>query len=337
MSSYILTSKQKVIFILTLVGLLFILLNMAIAYLINIKTTADSYYNSKDGKIRFYNLKNNNYKMIVLGNSKALYHIDSKLFESNELNIFNYGISGAKLTDYPALIDSLKNSQSQFIAVSLSVDELINELVLPNYTTMEDLIFLFNYDKELFMDSLTKYFKNIIPFFSYSEEIYLKISSLFKKFEVKKKNGEKTGLESEMKKKIQNNYKPDCIYFDKWETKEGRVIYRCSNGDSIIVGNSNFNYSKKKDKVIDKNVVLYVSKLLDKIKSYSKIPVLIIEPSIKGYNLDTKSLSELKYVIVDMSNFRIYNKYIADDEHFNNQGRKMYSKKLIEKVERILK
>jgi hypothetical protein len=336
-NSCILTFKKQIKYIFILVIFLFIVINVLIYLYSNSKTSEFKFVNTKYSKTEHFKLNNTSNKdFIFIGSSKTFYNISTNQFKEKDIDIFNYGIAGGKLTDYPELIHNILAVKPKTVVISLSVNDLIRDLDLPKYPTINDMVFFYIYEKSIFYKSIINYLKHLIPFFEYSESIYLNLKNFYQKFnfneidKITKNNTHATQLDE-----------IDCKKFDVKKENNHHSTVKCTNGDGVILGNilDNEIRNNKNEELgyLNVNVISYLNKIHNIMVKNSINTILILEPSFDmKYIKDHKLIkSDLRYKnIINLSNFFIKKEYFGDKGHFNQYGRKYYSNHLLKRLKK---
>lgn len=168
MNSYILTFKKKVFLSLFLVFFGFVLLDIALFIQANKMTTKNSYIiGNKSSQSKFFELNQfYNKDIVFVGSSRTYYHISTNMFKNNNIDIFNFGMSGNQFEDYPDAINTIKKYTPKKVVVSLSVNRLYENLNKVKNPTLIDLKYYFNTNKILFLDGFFKLYKRFSYFFN---------------------------------------------------------------------------------------------------------------------------------------------------------------------------
>lgn len=322
MNFYILTFKNKIIFCFILIFLCMVIVNLLLFIMINLKSTKQTFVNNKYSKIKHYKLNSTNEKdFVFIGSSRTVYHISTNTFNKKGLDVYNLGISGLGIEDYPKLIDEIIPQKPKNVVLSVSINTLYEKLPIPKYPTFIDLKYLFIVDKKLFIESFIEYIKSFNLFLEYSETIYSKIITFYEKFNSNKK------IYSD-NNEINTLLNLDCKIFDLKKLANDILNIKCTNGDGILLGN-NVVFDNKK--TINKKTILFLKMMLDELKNSNINVILIFEPVLKcncNYDLNLIKKEFFEYQIYDLTNFTIQESFWADDGHLNNTGRIIYSEYL---------
>ncbi|MFA7091044.1 MAG: hypothetical protein WC149_04230 [Arcobacteraceae bacterium] len=335
MNFYILTFKRKIFLSLFLVLLGFILLDIALHIQANRMTTKNSYIiGDKNSQSNFFELnKFYNKDIIFVGSSRTYYHISTNIFKKNDIDIFNFGMSGNQFEDYPDAINTIIKYNPQKVIVSLSVNRLYENLNKVKNPTLIDLKYYFDTDKILFLDGLLSYIKSFHTFFTYSEAIFYRITSFYNKFNI----NQQTNVSSIIKNNDNIENYADCEVYDIKKNPDGNSNLKCRNGDGILVGNNikeEFINKSIELKNLNKNTISYIiNGIINPLLEKNIEVTIILEPIFKAnYNYDIKEIiNKFQNIkIVDLTQFYIPKEKWADNGHLNNFGRHYYSKYLIE-------
>jgi hypothetical protein len=107
-NSYTLTSKKikiNILYCFALIFIGFIIINFILYLYFYLITTQNTFIEEKVSKIKHFHLNEKlNRDYIFIGSSKTIYHISTKIFNEKHLKIYNFGVSGNFLSDYPAFL-----------------------------------------------------------------------------------------------------------------------------------------------------------------------------------------------------------------------------------------
>lgn len=326
MNSYTLTSKKikrNIFLTFILVIISFIFIDLCLYLYSDLKTTKTTFIEEKSSKIKHFNLNyEENRDYVFIGSSRTIYHVSTEIFKKNNLNIYNFGVSGNFLTDYPAYIVEAVKQKPKNIVISISKDILYSEAIpYPKKEVMiNDLKFYYDFGNvELFFTGITQWLRSFHMFFNYSEVIYIKIKNLYNSFDFKKKHFSNTSLT-----KVVDMSLVDCTYFNMQMSDE-KTIVKCKNGDGILLGTIEekniLNDTEKGLKDTNKDVIDLLKKYVDFIKINKINPIIIIEPDFKhNVYVDNSEIYEDQFdsLVLNFSNLSTSVEMWADISHFNN-------------------
>ena len=338
---YTLTFKKKILISFTLILASLIILDIGLYFVAKMKSTKTTFTNDKFSKINHFKLNNpKNKDIIFIGSSRTFYHISTNTFRKNNINIYNFGISGAQFEDYPTLMTHLKNVNPKEIVISLSINRLYNKLNVSKFPTLDEIKYYYDIDKIKFLESLKQWIINRHLFLQYSEPIFYKVKSIYEKFEVKKESNQ---LDTDKKTQNRNKLLIDksidyselagCKVFDMKQTADTQIALKCINGDGILIGSNirNKDIEKKELKDFNSQSIKYLQKLISNIDTNKVKVSIILEPIL--HNTYTYSLKEIqqqfiKTKIIDLTNYKVKDSFWSDNGHFNYKGREQYSQYL---------
>ena len=342
MNFYTLTFKKKILISFTLILASLIILDIGLYFIANMKSTKTTFINDKFSKISHFKLNSpKNKDIIFIGSSRTFYHISTNTFRKNNINIYNFGISGAGFEDYPALMPHLKTANPKEIVISLSVNSLYNKLNVSKFPTLEEIKYYYDIDKIKFLESLKQWVINRHLFLQYSEPIFYKVKSVYEKFEVKKESNQLINVD----KKIQNSNKlfidksinyselSGCKVFDMKQNSDTQITLKCINGDGILIGSDikNKDIELKELKEFNSQSIKYLQKLISNIDTDKVKVSIILEPMLHNnysYSLDEIKRKFTNIEIIDLTNFNIQDTFWSDNGHLNYKGREQYSQYL---------
>ncbi|MBU3015746.1 hypothetical protein KO488_13330 [Poseidonibacter lekithochrous] len=331
MNFYTFNSKNKYVMSIIISFFIFILLiDFVLYFYISNKTNKSTYIEEKISRAKHMKLNIDNQKdYIFIGSSRVKYHINSEIFNNKNIDIFNFGVSGRELIDFPYMVNKAIDENPKNIVLNFSIDKLFKDSKLGDYQqiTYTDIHYLFKtkQDSEIIKNAFLSYVKNLHLISAYSVTINEKIQMFYNKFNIQKKSNVIL-----TEKKIKN-IKPNCKVLKTYSTKQG-LVSNCTNGEGVMYG-INFNAE-------DKNIVLnqinethinLINSLIKEINSKNINIIIIFDPTYNksfSYDLDKlKSLIKSKNII-DLTNYKIEKKYWANQSHLNIYGRDVYSEYL---------
>ena len=343
MNFYTLTFRKKIIISFFFILGILILLDIGLYFVAQMKSTKTTFINDKFSKITHYKLNNPKEKDIVfIGSSRTFYHISTNTFKKNNLNIYNFGVSGTQFEDYPTFIPYVNSSNPKQIIISLSVPRLFNKLNIPKYPTLDEIEYYYDIDKIKFIQSLKQWIINRHLFLRHSEPIFYKIKSIYEKFDSSKKinkqkkeshteilNGKKLFID----KTINYSTLVNCEVFNIKQVSNDKITLKCINGDGVLIGNhiKSNHINKKEFKILNKQSIQYLQKIIDNINTKKTKVSIILEPILHNpftYNLNDIKKQFIDVEIIDLTNLKIEDDFWADNNHLNYKGREQYSQYL---------
>ncbi|MCE3237227.1 MAG: hypothetical protein K0R24_208 [Gammaproteobacteria bacterium] len=282
-------------------------------------------------------------KIIFVGNSFTKEHVSTAIFHKNGIKIFNYGIEGYFIAQYPKMIENALKFHPKIIALSMQAPEL--------YSPFSHFYVDYNHDSDIplsnifFLGShstgsesllyalklLMSYFKTLDYFATKGHIIQDHIKDTF---------WGKTKL-FKFSPLPPLNLSLDCDF----DMHAHPIPFRnCGNGDGVLIGKTdktNMSFYRE-DKELDKNKLNYqfveiLNSIFAKIKQAGIKPMLILIPTFAHYKLDETMLSALIDAdIINLSNLRLHTNAWHDYGHYNVRGRKEYTEALVKKFKLLL-
>jgi hypothetical protein len=319
------------------------MLDLALIYVEDRKSTKNSFINNRFSKIKHFKLNEPmNKDIIFIGSSRTFYHIITNTFVNNGLSVYNLGINGAQFEDYPTIINRVIKYQPKKVIISLRVNRFYNDLGISKYPTFEELSYYYFVDKIKFLTALKTYVVHFHTLLQYSEPIYYKITSLYEKFNFSnKKITSTTSMKEQLKSELEvmsKDYYSElvgCKVFDIKKTSPKQITLKCINGDGILIGSdvkyreNNLDYHLKS---LNLQSVKYLKRMISKLEKNGVDVTLILEPILNNkYTYDLKAINDVfpTTKIVDLTSYQIEEMKWSDNEHLNFKGREQYTNYLV--------
>lgn len=315
-------------------------LNLLLAYMADRQTSKTNYINDKFSKMKHFAYQNPWEKDIVfIGSSRTFYHISTNLFKEHNIDVYNFGVSGSKLPDYPTVIHETLQQKPKQVIMSLRVDKLYEALSVSQYPSYQELKYYASIDTSLFLNATLQYFINFHTLLQYSEPIYHQIEALYKKFDFSSTlmnqnvhQGEKLVLQD----KSYYSELVGCKVFDVKQTSDKHITLKCTNGDGVIIGSDMRETEEEQNHQLtqlNRNSLDYLTKMIEHLHTEGIKVTLILEPILENqfsYSLQNLSEALPTINIVDLTNYALSYEKWADRRHLNHEGRKQYSEHLIQ-------
>ncbi|WP_320034554.1 hypothetical protein [Halarcobacter sp.] len=273
-------------------------------------------------------VENKDLDIIFIGSSRTQNQLSSNLFEKNGFSVYNYGVPGMKISDFPFAVYKAVEKKPKYIFLNIELNDFYEEVntMFPTYIDRE----FFNSDFKYISsnDYLNENFR--------IKDIFRQIKTYYKNHEINK------FLNSYQKSYIAGI---DCnaIYW-RGNILDRSVLF-CDNGDGIIFNKQKLKTEKKdidlKIKKINDEKINILNRLIFTIKSNGIIPIVLLEPI--SYNTFYKYNKEYFNRVIDskiiyLLDFQVNNANLwADINHFNVIGRKIYSEKILNEFKEIQK
>jgi hypothetical protein len=307
-------------------------IDISLYFIENIKSTKTSFINKKSSKIRHFELNSPTEKDIIfLGSSRTFYHISTKVFKNNDIDIYNFGIPGVDFEDYPTLLPLVIDARPKEIVISIPVNKLYEKLGISSYPSIEEMKYLYNIDKSLFLKSLHQWVVNRHLFLQYLEPIFYKIQALYSKFD------SKNNLEYQGVGAVVSNYFNllDCTVFEIKNNGVNRQTLKCTNGDGALTGellNKRDDISSVNLTDLNQDSISFLLRIIKKLTTSADVTI-ILEPVLHNkYQYDVNHIRKVfkGASILDLTNHDITTKEEMwfDAKHLNYKGRVLYSQYL---------
>ena len=150
---YTLDFKKKIFLCLFLVFFAMVGLDIVLYVFSENRTSKVNFVENKISKVEHFKLNSQKPKDIVfVGSSRTLHHISTSIFAGNNISIYNFGVSGNFIGDYPYILNAIKKVGAKEVVISLRVSFLFDnyaEYGFKIYTT-DELVANFGTDKMFF-------------------------------------------------------------------------------------------------------------------------------------------------------------------------------------------
>ena len=341
---YTLDFKKKIFLCLFLVAFAMVGFDAALYVFVGNSTNKDKFIDTKISKAKHFEL-NSQKKMdiVFVGSSRTLNHVSTNIFKENNISIYNFGVSGNFIGDYPFIVNAIKKVGAKEVVVNIRVNDLFKDYIerdVKIYTT-DEVMANFGTNKIMFLKTLPDYLASLHLFLRYSEAIYNRVVMAYGKF-TPKTTTNVNNFSVENFFNIEAN--SDCELINKSEvnsnfTKNKKIIVtKCSNGDNILFANTipRENYGKVLElKELNLNTLKYMQNyIIDPLTKNGVKVVIIFEPIFDGtrpqYDINEITSAIKNTKIVDLTNLKFGDEELSDWEHLNYLGRKRYSEFLVE-------
>ena len=306
-------------------------------------TSKTKFIDIKTSKVKHFELNSVDKNDIVfVGSSRTFNHISTNIFKENNISVYNFGVSGNFIGDYPFIVNAIKKVGAKEVVVSLRVSDLFEDFIergIKIYTT-DELMANFGTNKMVFLKTLPDYLASLHLFLRYSEAIYNRVVAAYDKF-IPKTATNVNDFSVENFFNIEAN--SDCELINKSEvnsnfTKSKKIIVvKCSNGDNILFAHTipRVNYGKVLYlKELNLNTLKYMQNyIIDPLAKNGVKVVVLFEPIFDGtrlqYNINEITSAIKNAKVIDLTNMKFDDAEVSDWEHLNYLGRKRYSEFLV--------
>ena len=340
---YTLDFKKKIFLCLFLVVFAMVGLDVVLFVFADINTSKTKFIDIKTSKVKHFELNSVDKNDIVfVGSSRTFNHISTNIFKENNISVYNFGVSGNFIGDYPFIVNAIKKVGAKEVVVSLRVSDLFEDFIergIKIYTT-DELMANFGTNKMVFLKTLPDYLASLHLFLRYSEAIYNRVVAAYDKF-IPKTATNVNDFSVEDLFNIEAN--SDCELINKSEvnsnfTKSKKIIVvKCSNGDNILFAHTipRVNYGKVLYlKELNLNTLKYMQNyIIDPLAKNGVKVVVLFEPIFDGtrlqYNINEITSAIKNAKVIDLTNMKFDDAEVSDWEHLNYLGRKRYSEFLV--------
>ena len=341
---YTLDFKKKVFLCLFLVAFAMVGLDVVLYVFAESRTSKTNFVDNKISKAEHFKLNSKKQKDIVfVGSSRTLHHISTSIFAENNISIYNFGVSGNFIGDYPFITKIIKKVNIKEVIFSIEINKLFEDYTekgIKIYTN-DEFVANFGTDKIGFLKTLPDFFASIHLFLRYSEGIYNSIVGFYGKFAPDNKT-KASNFEAKSIFDVKAYSDCDLVNIEDINsnvTKNKKIIFvKCSNGDIILFsdGLSREYYGRTIElKGLNQNTIKYFQNYVINplVKSGIKV-VVILEPIFDGATIKydiNEIMSAIKNAkVIDLTNFKINDDELSDmGHHLNYLGRKRYSEFLV--------
>ncbi|QPH96450.1 hypothetical protein CVT08_03920 [Campylobacter concisus] len=313
-------------------------------FLNNGVTSKVKFDDNKISKAEHFKLNSEKQKDIVfVGSSRTLHHISTNIFSKNNISIYNFGVSGNFIRDYPFISNVIKKTGTNEVVISIGPSHLFDDYSNNGFKiyTTDEFIANFGTDKMIFLKTLPDFFARVHLFLRYSEGIYNRIVGFYGKFAPDNK-AKSSNFEAKNTFDVKAHSDCDLININEINsnaTKNKKIIVaKCSNGDIILFSDAlpRENYGKTIElKGLNQNTIKYFQNyVIDPlVKSGIKV-VVILEPMFDGstikYDINEIMPAIKNAKVIDLTNFKFDDNELSDmGHHLNYLGRKRYSEFLV--------
>ncbi|XOB61297.1 hypothetical protein ACMC56_11870 [Campylobacterota bacterium DY0563] len=273
-------------------------------------------------------VENKDLDIIFIGSSRTQNQLSSNLFEKNGISVYNYGVPGMKISDFPFAVYKAVEKKPRYIFLNIELNDFY-EKVNTMFQTYID----------------RKFFNSDFKYISSNDYINenFRIKDIFRQIETYYKNHEINKFLNSYQKSYISGIDCNAIYW-RGNILDRSVLF-CDNGDGIIFNKQKLKTEKKdidlKIKKINDEKIDILNRLIFTIKSNGIIPIVLLEPI--SYNTFYKYNKEYFNRVIDskiiyLLDFQVNNANLwADINHFNVIGRKIYSEKILNEFKEIQK
>ncbi len=301
--------------------------------------------------------------IVFVGSSRTLHHISSAVFEQAGWTVYNYGISGHQIVNYPFMAGAAADLKPTYVALGVTISAFANpDIAVPSRPTLADLKALYATGQPLGLLAATtgKWLANLHLLNYYSQVVNLRLRPLFERLDVPlapepRRPAKPVGQGERHAAPAPGDAAPgaaagappaqaapmpapgdpcDCTPFEMLTDKAGMRIVKCTNGDAVLFGSF---WVDGKDrsftwKGFHEPYLALLNHCLDLIRARGARPVVILEPfhRLRG-DYDLAAIRKaVRAPVLDFTRFPLPDALWADPGHLNNAGRLVFSRALAE-------
>ena len=158
---YTLDFKKKIFLCLFLVVFAMVGLDVVLYVFAGNSTSKTNFVDNKISKAEHFKLNSEKQKDIVfVGSSRTLHHISTSIFAENNISIYNFGVSGNFIGDYPFITKIIKKFNIKEVIFSIEINKLFEDYTekgIKIYTN-DEFVANFGTDKIGFLKTLPDFF-----------------------------------------------------------------------------------------------------------------------------------------------------------------------------------
>lgn len=304
------------------------------------KTTSVQFIDNKESKFIHLALqeKNTPFDAIFIGSSYTKNHISTATFAKRGFHVYNLGISGRLLGDFPSMTLAANSQHPKFIILNISIDELF---VPPStkFVHLDDLgpLLASSTDLTTKAEHLWSFMLSLHSLHYYREAVFLQFRDVINRFTPKIKSPPMpTNLISKVNYSDQEQLGIDCDVF-KTTIYEKMKVITCTNGDGAQLGYLDHQSPKKAvsfdARKVNQDAISLLNSIINSSKERSQI-IVVLQP-IWGriVNVDFSELeAKINAPLLDLTSETFSDHDWCDEAHFNIFGRNLYSNLLADRL-----
>ncbi len=316
---------------------LFLAANFALESYVQMKTDKTHFIENMKSKSKHIKL---NYPqegpdIVFIGNSRVAYHISQEVLKDSGFDVYNFGVSGAKLFSYAQMMQDALEVKPKSIALIIPAEWLYND---PYYGSFkigwEDLKLVwalpFSFLEKL--EASMAFLESLNGIRVYAQPIHSRALSAYHKFDPLPSANQRSDeiVEATVKR---DNIKDfvRCNIIDKESISPQTWSYKCSNADLIMEGYEQNNIKEEGVQLLKNpniKIIYFIRRLIKNVEESGAEFILVLEPHPKkNFSFDIKMIEEeLDVPIIDLSATIFKQDMWGDKGHLNHKGRIVYSK-----------
>lgn len=337
MSSCISNFRRRAPFLAAIATTFTVLLGVDVALRVYVvqRTTANRFIDNKDSKFRHYLAQPfpRSPDAVFIGSSLTKNHISTDVFRGRGWVVYNMGISGRLLGDYPSMAENALRRNPRVVVLNLSASDLLTP-PSSEFTHFTDLLAQWRAGLPwaTLLSSAGNFLEGRHLLHYYRAPLYENVAASFRRLApppaaVAARREDRAPAFAD-----QVNRTPDCDVF-KRATYDSEVVLTCTNGDGVQLGR----FDPSLDPIPDEppagppneSSLRLLREVVAEIGKSAK-PIVVIQPSRrKSPPLDIKAIeARIGAPLIDLRTDVFSNSDWSDGGHFNLFGREKYSKLL---------
>lgn len=341
MNFYILSFKRLNPFWIALgISIFFLLLvDFSIRLYVAGKTSRDQFVDNKESKFIHLSLQNqgNGFDAIFIGSSYTKNHVSTASFEKRGFHVYNLGVSGRTLADFPSMSKAATSRNPRLIVLNISLDELF---VSPSsdFLNISDIgpLLSSSSDMNAMVKHVWKFLLSQHTLHYYREPIYETLRSYIARTIASlndtqhEKSLTKTNYEDLERIKI------DCNIF-KTAVYDNMKVITCTNGDGIQFGYVNRPSQQKHVHFditqLNHDAISLLNNVIASSTEKTKVVVVLQPMWDQVVEVDLPVLQALiDAPVLDLTSATFSERDWCDEHHFNIRGRGRYSELLADRL-----
>ncbi|MGE4297506.1 MAG: hypothetical protein AB7E47_05700 [Desulfovibrionaceae bacterium] len=289
--------------------------------------------------------------MVVVGSSNTMYHISTQAFAEAGLTVYNLGVAGQDLVNYPSLVADAAATGTRVVALGLTAGVFfLDQLSYARISDLRDLRALWAVDAPWNIrwlgvkDSVRRMHSLLV----YSNPMYIRLRQLCARFDAPGPAGAAAAPVPDGGAAAPDApgapggapvipARVDCDIFDVNRVSPYKTVTKCTNGDGIIFGSlppQAVPPGSVKAGALNRDYVRLLAYCIDIIRRAGSQPLVVLYPG--GGRVDEAGLAAIRAAVaapvIDDSGYDPSPDMWADSAHLNYHGRLRYSRRLAAEI-----
>ena len=309
--------------------------DLAVAYYVKDYTTAERFIDSKSSK--FYHMGHrisDPVDMIFVGSSFAKHHVSTERFREKGFSIYNLGVSGRVLSDYPSMVNRALDFTPRYVVINIQVNHLYEPIELGRLH-FDDLVALYRSGQPVGLQAsgLFNFIMNSHMLHYLREGVYNRARVTLGGWDIAFGWDGRSAPESDRSEsrryRSQLSLEPDCDGF-KLQRARIEAVLTCTNGDGIYFGYVDARLRESESsylKSINVDTAELMNNIVRKVRDDGSIAIVILTPIWQKrfvYSLSDVRAS-IEAEVLDLTDRTFSDDQWGDVDHLNYHGRLKYS------------